>query len=43
MIEKYIAISLISYLLGSIPFALVINKLFFKQDIRTFGSKNTGA
>lgn len=43
MIEKYIAISLISYILGSIPFALVINKLFFKQDIRTFGSRNVGA
>ncbi len=43
MIEKYIIISLISYILGSIPFALVVNRLFFKQDIRTFGSKNTGA
>lgn len=41
--EKYLIISLISYILGSIPFALIINRLFFKQDVRTFGSKNTGA
>ncbi|MDD3292601.1 MAG: glycerol-3-phosphate acyltransferase [Candidatus Pacebacteria bacterium] len=40
---NYIFIILFSYLLGSIPFALVVNKLFFKQDIRTFGSKNMGA
>ncbi len=40
---NYIFIILISYLLGSIPFALIINRLFFKQDIRTFGSKNMGA
>lgn len=43
MIENYIVIILISYILGSIPFALVVNKLFFKQDIREFGSKNIGA
>jgi acyl-phosphate glycerol 3-phosphate acyltransferase len=36
-------ISLVSYLLGSIPFALVFNKLFFKQDPRKTGSKNIGA
>ena len=33
---------LIGYLLGSIPFALVIGKVFFKKDIRNFGSKNLG-
>ncbi|MBR2949225.1 MAG: glycerol-3-phosphate 1-O-acyltransferase PlsY [Lachnospiraceae bacterium] len=32
----------IGYLLGSIPFALVIGKVFFKTDIRNFGSKNLG-
>lgn len=32
-----------SYLIGSIPFALVFNKLVFKQDPRNFGSKNIGA
>jgi len=33
---------LIGYLLGSVPFALVIGKVFFKKDIRTAGSKNLG-
>ena len=32
-----------SYLLGSIPFALIFNKLVFKQDPRETGSKNIGA
>ena len=31
-----------SYLLGSIPFGLVLTKLFLKQDIRNFGSGNIG-
>ena len=44
MIEiNYILVSLIAYLLGSIPFALVFVKLFLGKDMRTFGSKNTGA
>jgi glycerol-3-phosphate acyltransferase PlsY len=44
MIEiNYILVSLISFLLGSIPFALVYVKLFLNKDMRTFGSKNTGA
>lgn len=33
---------LIGYLLGSIPFALVIGKLFYKTDVRQFGSGNLG-
>lgn len=33
---------LIGYILGSIPFALVIGKLFYKTDIRNYGSKNLG-
>lgn len=37
-----IALILISYLYGSIPFALVIGKLFYKKDIRTEGSGNLG-
>lgn len=38
-----IAVSLlIGYLLGSIPFALVIGKVFYKKDIRNYGSKNLG-
>ena len=32
----------IGYLLGSVPFALVIGKVFFKTDIRHYGSKNLG-
>lgn len=32
----------ISYLLGSIPFGLVIGKLVYKKDIRQFGSGNIG-
>lgn len=39
----YIIISsLIGYLIGSIPFALVIGKLFYKVDIREHGSGNLG-
>lgn len=30
------------YLLGSVPFALVIGKLFYHTDIREHGSKNPG-
>lgn len=32
-----------AYLVGSIPFAVVVVRLFWKQDIRDFGSGNTGA
>ena len=32
----------IGYLLGSIPFALVIGKVFYKSDVRKFGSGNLG-
>lgn len=32
----------IGYLLGSIPFALVIGKLFYHTDVREFGSGNLG-
>lgn len=35
-------ILLFSYLMGSIPFSLVIGKLFFKKDIRNYGSGNLG-
>ena len=33
---------LISYILGSIPTALIIGKVFFKKDIRQYGSGNLG-
>lgn len=34
---------ILSYLIGSIPFALVIGKTFYKTDIRGYGSGNLGA
>ncbi|MCD8509520.1 MAG: glycerol-3-phosphate 1-O-acyltransferase PlsY [Bacillus sp. (in: Bacteria)] len=33
----------LSYLIGSISFALVIGKIFYKKDIRQYGSGNLGA
>ena len=33
---------ILGYLLGSIPFALVLGKLFYKTDIRQYGSGNLG-
>ena len=41
LIEIFAAI-MIGYFLGSIPFALVIGKLFYQTDIRNYGSKNLG-
>lgn len=32
----------IGYLMGSIPFALVIGKVFYKTDVRKYGSGNLG-
>ncbi|MDD3026594.1 MAG: glycerol-3-phosphate 1-O-acyltransferase PlsY [Erysipelotrichaceae bacterium] len=32
----------LSYMFGSIPFALVIGKVFFKKDVRNYGSGNLG-
>ena len=39
----YLIIIVISYLLGSIPFGLILTKLFLKKDIRNIGSGNIGA
>jgi glycerol-3-phosphate acyltransferase PlsY len=38
-----LAIALIAYLLGSIPFGYVLVRLFRKQDVRATGSGNIGA
>ena len=38
-----IIVAIYSYLLGSIPFGLVLTKIFLKKDIRTVGSGNIGA
>ena len=40
---ELILIILVSYLLGSIPFGLILTKIFLKKDIRELGSGNIGA
>ena len=40
---NFIIVALYSYLLGSIPFGLVLTKIFLKKDIRKTGSGNIGA
>ena len=42
MFLPYVLSLILSYLLGSIPFALVVGKLFYKTDIRQHGSGNLG-
>ena len=39
---KLILISLVGYLIGAIPFAYVIGKLFYHTDVRQHGSGNLG-
>jgi len=39
----YIIVSIVSFCLGSIPFAYFFGKIALKEDLRTSGSKNTGA
>lgn len=39
---KLILISLIGYLIGAIPFAYVIGKVFYHTDVRQHGSGNLG-
>jgi acyl phosphate:glycerol-3-phosphate acyltransferase len=36
-------IGIVSYLMGSIPFAFILTKFFLKKDIREIGSGNIGA
>ena len=43
MTLNLIMISLLAYLIGSIPFGLILTKVFLKQDVRDIGSGNTGA
>ena len=40
---ELILIISISYLMGSIPFGLILTKIFLKKDIRKVGSGNIGA
>src|SRR3954470_18252720 len=43
MMQMFWSLLLASYLIGSIPTALIVGKLFFGVDIRELGSKNPGA
>ena len=40
---NYLIVIVISYFIGSIPFGLILTKLFLKKDIREIGSGNIGA
>jgi len=42
METNLIIVAIYSYLLGSIPFGLVLTKIFLKKDIREIGSGNIG-
>ena len=42
MDTNLIIVALYSYLLGSIPFGLVLTKIFLKKDVREIGSGNIG-
>ena len=39
---NFIGVIILSYLFGSVPWSLVIGKVFFHKDIRTEGSGNLG-
>lgn len=43
IVAQFIAAVIIGYLLGSIPFGLLVSKLSGKGDIREYGSGKTGA
>ena len=43
IIGKFVAVMLIGYLLGSIPFGVLVGKWWAKVDIRGYGSGRTGA
>ena len=40
---EILIISILSYLVGSIPFGFILTKVFLKKDIRNIGSGNIGA
>ncbi|MDC0647238.1 glycerol-3-phosphate 1-O-acyltransferase PlsY [Candidatus Pelagibacter sp.] len=39
----YLIVGIASYLMGSIPFGLILTKIFLNKDIREIGSGNIGA
>lgn len=40
---KYAAVALLSYLLGSLNFAIILSKILMKKDVRQYGSGNAGS
>ena len=40
---EVLIISVLSYLMGSVPFGFILTKVFLKKDIRDIGSGNIGA
>ena len=43
MTTEIITVFIASYLSGSIPFGLILTKIFLNKDLRKIGSKNIGA
>jgi glycerol-3-phosphate acyltransferase PlsY len=43
LIIKYVAIALMAYLIGAIPFGLIVCRRMYGVDIRKYGSGNIGA
>ncbi len=39
---EILTVIILGYILGSVPFALVVGKVFYHKDIRNYGSKNLG-
>ena len=42
IVAKFVLVALIGYLMGSIPFGLIVSKMQAKVDIRNYGSGRTG-
>lgn len=42
MIAKLLFTFIAAYILGSLSFAIIVSKMFYKKDIRNFGSGNAG-
>lgn len=42
IIISVVAVFVIGYLLGSLNFGIIISKIFYKEDIRKYGSKGSG-
>jgi len=43
LLYTIVALVVLAYVIGSIPFGLVVGKLFYRTDIRNYGSGNIGA